>query len=43
MVDTPVEPIDSPIEIKQLRHQARYVYLTTSLIALGLTVIVLFI
>lgn len=43
MVDTPMEPIDSPIEIKQLRQQARHVYLTTSLIAFSLTVIVLFV
>jgi hypothetical protein len=43
MVDTSGEAIDSSLAVKQLRRQARYVYLTTSLIALSLTVMILFV
>lgn len=41
MVDTSEESIDDSLAVKQLRQQARQVYLTTSLIALSLTVIIL--
>ena len=43
MADAAVEALDNPFAVKQLRRQARYVYVMTSFIALSLTVAILFV